>query len=164
MVHFSQCCWSLMFIPDPNFFHPRSRIRYQKDSRSRIRIRIKEFKYFNPMFLNPWKYDPGCSSRIRILIFYPPRIQGLKRHRIRNTGFRHECLRVYFSTLLLPKYSGLAAGQPTCLPAVPDQHCGGRWGWWFWPGGLWACFLRALSQREPTASLFLDPAITYIII
>jgi hypothetical protein len=31
-----QCCGSGMFIPDPNFFHPRSRIR------------IKEFKYFNP--------------------------------------------------------------------------------------------------------------------
>ena len=27
-------------------------------------------------------YDPGCSSRIRILIFYPSRIQESKRHRI----------------------------------------------------------------------------------
>ncbi len=24
------------------------------------------------------KYHPGCSSRIRILVFYPPRIQGKK--------------------------------------------------------------------------------------
>ncbi len=60
------------------------------------------------------------------------------------------------------KYLGLAAGPPASLPAVPDQHCGGRRGWWFWPGGLWACLLRLLSQREPAASLFLDPAITYL--
>ena len=41
-------------IPDPNFFNPGSRIR------------IKEFKYFNPKkwFLSSWKYDPGFSSRI----------------------------------------------------------------------------------------------------
>ncbi len=57
-------------IPDPNFFHPESRIR------------VKEFKFINPKdwFLRSRKYDPGCSSRIRI--------QGSKRHRIpvRNTG------------------------------------------------------------------------------
>jgi hypothetical protein len=43
-----------MFIPDPTFFHPGSRIR------------IKEFKYFNPKkwFLSSRKYDPGCSSWI----------------------------------------------------------------------------------------------------
>jgi hypothetical protein len=44
-------------IPDPNCLHPGSRIR------------IKEFKYFNPKkpkkwFLSSRKYDPGCSSRI----------------------------------------------------------------------------------------------------
>ncbi len=39
------------------------------------RIRIKEFKYFNPKkwFLSSRIYDPGCSSRIRILIVYPSR-------------------------------------------------------------------------------------------
>jgi hypothetical protein len=44
---------------------------------------IKEFKYFNlkEWFLNSRKYDLGCSTRIRILIFYPSRIQGSKRHR-----------------------------------------------------------------------------------
>jgi hypothetical protein len=26
------------------------------------------------MFLSSWKYEPGCSSRIRILNFYPSRI------------------------------------------------------------------------------------------
>jgi hypothetical protein len=44
------------------------------------------FRYFNPKnwFLRSRKYDPGCSSRIRILFFYPSkiRIQGSKRHRI----------------------------------------------------------------------------------
>jgi hypothetical protein len=62
-----------MFIPDPgsDFFHPGSRIRIFPS-----RIRIKEFKYFNPKkgFLSSRKYDPGCSSRIRILTFYPSRI------------------------------------------------------------------------------------------
>ncbi len=38
------------------------------------RIRIKEFKYFNPWLISTQTYDPGCSSRIRILIFYPFRI------------------------------------------------------------------------------------------
>ncbi len=56
-------------IPDPNFFHPGSRIQ------------IKEFKYFYPKkwFLCSWKYDPGCSFRIRILTFYPSWIQGSKK-------------------------------------------------------------------------------------
>ncbi len=33
----------------------------------------KKFKHFNPkkLFLSPRKYDPGCSSRIQILIFLP---------------------------------------------------------------------------------------------
>jgi hypothetical protein len=54
-----------------------SRIQSQKDSGSRIwiRIRIKEFKFFNPKIVSkPRKYDPGCSSLIRILNFYPSRI------------------------------------------------------------------------------------------
>jgi hypothetical protein len=59
-----QCCGSGMFIPDPTFFHPGSRIR------------IKELKNFNPKnwFLSSWKNDPGCSSRIRILTFYLSRM------------------------------------------------------------------------------------------
>jgi hypothetical protein len=32
--------------PGSEFFHPGSRIQGQKDSRARIRIYIKEFKYF----------------------------------------------------------------------------------------------------------------------
>ncbi len=59
---FFQCCGSGMFIPDPNYFHPGSDFFPS-------RIRIKEFKYFNPknLFLSSWNYDPGCSSQNRIL-------------------------------------------------------------------------------------------------
>jgi hypothetical protein len=62
--HGTQCCGFGMFIPDPNFFHPGSRIR------------IKKFKSFNPKkwFISSRNYDPGCSSRIRILTFHPSRI------------------------------------------------------------------------------------------
>jgi hypothetical protein len=71
-------------IPDPNFFPPGSQIR------------IKEFKYFNPKkwFLSSRKYDPGCSSRIRVLTFYPSRIPdpGVKRHRIPDPDPQHCCL------------------------------------------------------------------------
>ncbi len=75
-------------IPDPNCLHPGSRIR------------IKEFKYFNPKknkkkFLSSRKYDPGCSSRIpdpdaEFLPIPDPGSRGQKgtgsRIRIRNTG------------------------------------------------------------------------------
>ncbi len=64
---------SVFSIPDPNFFHRGSRIS------------IKEFNYFSKkkIFFSSRKCDPGCSSRIRILYFYPSRsrIQGSKRHR-----------------------------------------------------------------------------------
>ncbi len=54
------------------------------------RIRIKEFKYFNPknFFKAPDKIQVVHLGS-RILTFYPSRIpdQGPKRHRIRNTVF-----------------------------------------------------------------------------
>jgi hypothetical protein len=82
--------------------YPGSRIRLFSipDPGSELfpsRIRIKEFKYFNPKkwFLSSRKYDLGCSSRIRILTFYPSRIPdpGVKKapdpgSRIRNTDCR----------------------------------------------------------------------------
>jgi hypothetical protein len=85
-------------IPDPNCLHPRSRVR------------IKEFKYFNPQknkkwFLSSRKYDPGCLSRIPdpdadFLPIPDPRSRGQKgtgsRIRIRNTEF-------YFEKLLIVK-------------------------------------------------------------
>jgi hypothetical protein len=62
---FNQCCGS-------EIFHPGSHIK--NDSGSRIRIHTKEYTYFKPkqLFLSSRKYDTGCSSRIRILIFTHP--------------------------------------------------------------------------------------------
>ncbi len=55
-----------MFIPDPvsDFF--QSRIPHSNCLHPGSRIRIKEFKYFNPKkwILSSRKYDPGCSSWI----------------------------------------------------------------------------------------------------
>ncbi len=38
------------------------------------------------MFLSSRKYDPGCSSRIRILIFYPSRIADPRSRGQKGTG------------------------------------------------------------------------------
>jgi hypothetical protein len=82
--------------PDTNFsnFHPRYWIQSQKDPGYRIRICIKEFKYFY-LFLSFRKNALGCSKivhpHIRILIFFHhgsgSRIHGSKKHRIRITGY-----------------------------------------------------------------------------
>jgi hypothetical protein len=98
-----------MFTPDPNFFHPRSRIR------------IKENEYFNPKkwFLSSRKWDPDCSSRIRILTFYPSRIPdpGVKRaqdpgsrFRIRNTAVRRRTPGALPKVLL-----SVRSWEPDCL-------------------------------------------------
>ncbi len=85
------------FIPDPNFYHPGSRIS------------IKEFKYFNhkKWFLSSRKYDPGCSSRIRIpdpdpdfLPIPDPRSRGQK-----GTGYRIRICNIVFCTTHLCKKS-----------------------------------------------------------
>jgi hypothetical protein len=70
---------SLYLILDPNFSVPD-----QKDPRSRIRIRIKEFKYLfltPKMFLRSWKYDHEMSPRIPDQDFSPSRISGSKKHK-----------------------------------------------------------------------------------
>jgi hypothetical protein len=73
-------------IPDPNCLHPGS---------SSKNLRILTPKKPKKWFLSSKKYDPGCSSRIRMLTIYPSRIPdpGVKkapdpgsRIRIRNTG------------------------------------------------------------------------------
>ncbi len=61
-------------IPDPTFFHPGSRIRIVSipdpgSTSKNICISIPK-----KWFLSSRKYDPGCSSRIRIPTFYPSRI------------------------------------------------------------------------------------------
>ncbi len=67
--------------PDQHVFGPPG------SELSPSRIRMKEFKYFNPKkwILSSRKYDPGCSSRIWMLTLYPSRIPGSKRHRIPET-------------------------------------------------------------------------------
>jgi hypothetical protein len=60
--------------PGSEFFP--SRIQGQKDSKSASKnLCILTQK----LFQSSRKCDPGCSSRIRILIFYPSRIPGSKR-------------------------------------------------------------------------------------
>jgi hypothetical protein len=64
VVH--QCCGSCMFIPDPGFefFHPGFQGHMYSGSAS-MSLSILPQK----LVLNSPRYDPGCSSRIRILIF-----------------------------------------------------------------------------------------------
>jgi hypothetical protein len=75
-------CFLTVFVISVAYSGCLSRIRLFSipDPGSKLfpsRIRIKEFKYFNPKkwFTSSRKYDPGCSSRIRILTFYPSRIK-----------------------------------------------------------------------------------------
>ncbi len=81
-------------VADPGFFSPGFRIRTfsipdPESKRSRIRIGIKGFKYFNPknikLFLSSRKNDTGYSSRIA-----GPGVKKFtgSRIRIRNTGIR----------------------------------------------------------------------------
>jgi hypothetical protein len=73
--------------PGSDFFHPGSMVKKIPDPGSESAPRIEVFftQKIGSIPYSP-KYDPGCSSRIRILIFYPSRIQGSKMHRIRNTN------------------------------------------------------------------------------
>jgi hypothetical protein len=89
-----------MFIPDPTFFHPGSRIRtvsIPDPGSSSKNLSILTPKKAKKWFLSSKKYDPGCSSRIPDpdADFLPSRIPdpGVKkvpnpgsRIRIRNTG------------------------------------------------------------------------------
>ncbi len=71
---FVQCCGSGMFIPELNFFHPWSRIRIfpiPDPNFSHPGFATNSLRFHNQkMFSSSRNYDPGCSSRIRILIFY----------------------------------------------------------------------------------------------
>ncbi len=110
-----QCCGSVMFIPDPNFFHPGSRVKRIPDPDPHLRI-----CKLNKLFRSSRKYDLGFSSRIRILFFTRPGSQipdpGVKkaadhwsRIRIRNTRSYH-CIEKSWNSSPLYIYSteGLA--------------------------------------------------------
>jgi hypothetical protein len=84
----NQCYVSGMFIPDPGseFFHPESSVKKNSGSRSaskNLRISSSEngFQALGNIIQD-------VHPRIRILIFYPSRIPGLKStgSQIRNTG------------------------------------------------------------------------------
>jgi hypothetical protein len=62
-----------MFTPDPKFSHPRSRIQGQNFPDPGFESASKKLSILTQkLFLISQKYDPGCSSRIRILIFTHP--------------------------------------------------------------------------------------------
>ncbi len=90
--------------------YPGSRIRlffYSGSELSPSRIRIEEF-------LSSRKYDPGCSSRIRMLTFYPSRIQGSKRHRIPDQDPQH-CTGVGMCLFFMPYLTSSIYGTvPYC--------------------------------------------------
>ncbi len=118
-----QCCGSGMFIPDPgsDFFPsriPDPTCRHPESASKNLSILTPQKT--KKWFLSSSKYDPGCSSRIRMLTFYPSRIPdpGVKKApdpgsrgqkgtgswiRIRNTGeysiktYAINCLQSYFS-------------------------------------------------------------------
>jgi hypothetical protein len=119
---FRQCCGSGMWlsrIPDPTFFHPGSRIRtvcIPDPGSTAKNLSILTQKKPKKWFLSSRKYDPGCSSRIRMLTFYPSRIPdpGIKkapdpgsRIRIRNIGFRFS-LSLYNHLLYAKIYPSLS--------------------------------------------------------
>ena len=97
----NQWCGSGMFIPDPTFFHPGSRIRtvsiLDPGSASK-NLSILTPKKTKKWFLSSKKYDPGCSSWIPdprsgcwLSLIPDPGSRGQKGTRsripIRNTAF-----------------------------------------------------------------------------
>ena len=88
-------------IPDPNCLHPGSRILTvsiadpgSSSKNLSILTPKKAKKWFlssKKWFLSSKKYDPGCSSRIRMLTFSHPgsRIQGSKKHPIPDPDPQH---------------------------------------------------------------------------
>jgi hypothetical protein len=64
-----------MFIPDPTFFPSRIRtVSIPGPGSASKNSSILTPKNPKKWFLSYKKYDPGCSSRIRMLTFYPSRI------------------------------------------------------------------------------------------
>jgi hypothetical protein len=120
-----------MFIPDPGSDFFPSRIRTVSIPDPGSRIFIKEVKYFNPKkaknwFLSSKKYDPGCSSRIRMLTFSHPgsRIQGSKRHPIPDPDPQHcFCVRKLFYSSIV-KFWSKKPGSAMVFASVvgPDQY------------------------------------------
>jgi hypothetical protein len=118
-----------MFIPDPTFFHPGSRIRtfsipYPGSSSKNLSILTP--KKAKKWFLSSKKYDLGCSSRIQMLTFSHPgsRIQGSKRHPIPDPGSGSATLIVIITNAVFCK---ITMGR-CVMPIPPLPHVGCSWG------------------------------------
>jgi hypothetical protein len=89
-----------MYIPDPGigFFFSGSRVKKipNPDPHQRIKVFFTLKK-----FLSSRKYDPGFSSRIRILIFYPSRIPDPEVIKAPDPGSGSATL---WRTAILPSY------------------------------------------------------------
>ncbi len=83
-----RCCGSEMFIPDPGSDFIPSQIRIFSIPDPGSTSKNLSILTQKNCFLSSRKYDLGCSSQVRIRIFYPSRIPGSKRHRIPDPGSR----------------------------------------------------------------------------
>jgi hypothetical protein len=111
----------LFSIPDPTFFHPGSRIRtvsIPDPESSSKNLSISVPKKSKKWFLCSKKYDPGSSSRIRMLTFSHPgsRIQGSKRHPIPYPDPQH--LKKVVGSRLGPKCHGSTTRIETIVLCV----------------------------------------------
>jgi hypothetical protein len=72
-----------------------------------------QIKYFNPVFLSSWKYDPGCSSWVRILILPIPD-PGVKKAPDHGSATLGVCLTNNERLRYLPP--AVVAGRPPLQP------------------------------------------------
>ncbi len=87
------CC-----VADPGFFlnwipirifNPGSKVKKFPDPGFASATKDFSIFYQKKLLISSRKYAPGFSSRIRILTFYPSRIQGSKRQRIPDPDPQH---------------------------------------------------------------------------
>jgi hypothetical protein len=103
-----------MFLPDPPFFHLGSRIR------------IKELSILTPKKPKNGfskKYDPGFSSRIRMLTFYPSRIPDPG---VRKTPDPQHLFLVITSMRIrirLPKMMRIPTNNTAIIPLYVSSVC-----------------------------------------
>ncbi len=144
-----------MLIRDPNFFLPEST--------------SKNLPVFKPKkwFLSSRKYDPGCSSRIRIPIFYPSgsRIQGSKRLRIRNHNADNNPLKFCYWAGRVDRYGASGKNYQKLLHF---KQCSGAVTIWYGSGSLdpytglriqlriWILLFLAVAFKMPTKMEFLN--------
>jgi hypothetical protein len=103
---FGQCCGSGMFIPDPHYFHPRSRVKKIPGSGSASKnLTQKIVSNLSDMIQD---LHSGCGSRILIFIFYLSRIPdpGVKNAPDPGYGSATATLRIWIFMDLALIYPG----------------------------------------------------------